>query len=108
MLYGRSAGSWGARRAGSAIPLARPEVRDVTPGQPADRDPHPKQLVHLIMTCAGTTPVFRNRIGLPGSFDEQRKRYPERREALPPHRWGPSPTTAWLAHRALPSWGASA
>ena len=23
---------------------------------------------------------FRNRIGLPGSFDEQRKRYPERRE----------------------------
>ena len=47
--------------------------------QPADQSLI-KQLVHLIYDVRRDDARFRNRIGLPGSFDEQRKRYPERRE----------------------------
>ncbi|MGS3186462.1 4-phosphoerythronate dehydrogenase [Aeromonas taiwanensis] len=59
--------------------LPPPEVRELTPGQPADQSLI-KQLVHLIYDVRRDDARFRNRIGLPGSFDEQRKRYPERRE----------------------------
>lgn len=59
--------------------LPAPEVRELTPGQPADQALI-KQLVHLVYDVRRDDARFRNRIGLPGSFDEQRKRYPERRE----------------------------
>lgn len=59
--------------------LPAPEVRALTPGQPADQALI-KQLVHLIYDVRRDDARFRNRIGQPGSFDEQRKHYPERRE----------------------------
>ncbi|MFM7968918.1 DUF3410 domain-containing protein [Aeromonas sp. A-5] len=51
----------------------------VVPGQPADQGLI-KQLVHLIYDVRRDDARFRNRIGVPGSFDGQRKDYPERRE----------------------------
>ena len=39
-----------------------------------------KQLVHLVYDVRRDDARFRARLGLPGSFDEQRKHYPERRE----------------------------
>lgn len=59
--------------------LPAPEVRELTPGQPADQGLI-KQLVHLIYDVRRDDARFRNRIGVPGSFDGQRKDYPERRE----------------------------
>ena len=59
--------------------LPAPEVRELTPGQPADQGLI-KQLVHLIYDVRRDDARFRNRIGLSGSFDGQRKDYPERRE----------------------------
>lgn len=59
--------------------LPTPEVREVTPGQPADQALI-KQLVHLIYDVRRDDARFRNRLGVAGSFDEQRKYYPERRE----------------------------
>ncbi|WP_426696471.1 4-phosphoerythronate dehydrogenase [Aeromonas hydrophila] len=59
--------------------LPTPEVREVTPGQPADQALI-KQLVHLIYDVRRDDARFRNRLGVAGSFDEQRKHYPERRE----------------------------
>jgi len=61
----------------SLLPI--PEVREVTPGQPADQALI-KQLVHLIYDVRRDDARFRNRLGVAGSFDEQRKHYPERRE----------------------------
>ncbi|WP_287146310.1 4-phosphoerythronate dehydrogenase [Aeromonas sp.] len=61
----------------SLLPV--PEVRALTPGQPADQALI-KQLVHLIYDVRRDDARFRNRIEVPGSFDEQRKHYPERRE----------------------------
>ncbi|MGL6465825.1 4-phosphoerythronate dehydrogenase [Aeromonas hydrophila] len=59
--------------------LPAPEVRELTPGQPADQALI-KQLVHLIYDVRRDDARFRNRIHQAGSFDEQRKHYPERRE----------------------------
>ena len=59
--------------------LPAPEVRELTPGQATDQALI-KQLVHLIYDVRRDDARFRNRIDLPGSFDEQRKHYPERRE----------------------------
>jgi erythronate-4-phosphate dehydrogenase len=76
----RSAGSWGRTpRQDLQSLLPAPEVRELTPGQPADQALI-KQLVHLIYDVRRDDARFRNRIGVPGSFDEQRKDYPERRE----------------------------
>jgi erythronate-4-phosphate dehydrogenase len=61
----------------SLLPV--PEVRALTPGQPADQALI-KQLVHLIYDVRRDDARFRNRIEVPASFDEQRKHYPERRE----------------------------
>ncbi|MDF2413718.1 4-phosphoerythronate dehydrogenase [Aeromonas sp. 1HA1] len=61
----------------SLLPV--PEVRALTPGQPADQALI-KQLVQLIYDVRRDDARFRNRIEVPGSFDEQRKHYPERRE----------------------------
>ena len=63
--------------------LPTPEVREVTPGQPADQALI-KQLVHLIYDVRRDDARFRNRLGVAGSFDEQRKHYPERRELSSP------------------------
>jgi erythronate-4-phosphate dehydrogenase len=49
-----------------------------------------KQLVHLIYDVRRDDARFRNRIGVAGSFDEQRKHYPERRELFLQLK-GPSP-----------------
>lgn len=68
--------------------LPAPEVRALTPGQPADQALI-KQLVHLIYDVRRDDARFRNRIQLPGSFDEQRKHYPERRELSSLHVCGP-------------------
>ncbi|MNO83426.1 Erythronate-4-phosphate dehydrogenase [compost metagenome] len=68
--------------------LPAPEVRELTPGQPADQGLI-KQLVHLIYDVRRDDARFRNRIGLPGSFDGQRKDYPERRELSSLHLKGP-------------------
>lgn len=68
--------------------LPAPEVRALTPGQPADQALI-KQLVHLIYDVRRDDARFRNRIGQPGSFDEQRKHYPERRELSSLHVFGP-------------------
>ncbi|WP_265462806.1 4-phosphoerythronate dehydrogenase [Aeromonas salmonicida] len=68
--------------------LPAPEVRALTPGQPADQALI-KQLVHLIYDVRRDDARFRNRIELPGSFDEQRKHYPERRELSSLHVSGP-------------------
>lgn len=59
--------------------LPTPEVRALTPGQDTDQALI-KQLVHLIYDVRRDDARFRNRIHLAGSFDEQRKHYPERRE----------------------------
>ncbi|MBR7630971.1 4-phosphoerythronate dehydrogenase [Aeromonas popoffii] len=61
----------------SLLPV--PEVRALTPGQPADQALI-KQVVHLIYDVRRDDARFRNRIEVPCSFDEQRKHYPERRE----------------------------
>ena len=68
--------------------LPAPEVRELTPGQPADQGLI-KQLVHLIYDVRRDDARFRNRIGVPGSFDGQRKDYPERRELSSLHLNGP-------------------
>lgn len=68
--------------------LPAPEVRALTPGQLADQALI-KQLVHLIYDVRRDDARFRNRIELPGSFDEQRKHYPERRELSSLHVCGP-------------------
>lgn len=68
--------------------LPAPEVRALTPGQPVDQALI-KQLVHLIYDVRRDDARFRNRIELPGSFDEQRKHYPERRELSSLHVCGP-------------------
>ncbi|MGY3942944.1 4-phosphoerythronate dehydrogenase [Aeromonas tecta] len=59
--------------------LPAPEVRGLTPGQATDQALI-KQLVHLIYDVRRDDARFRNRIHQAGSFDEQRKHYPERRE----------------------------
>lgn len=59
--------------------LPAPEVRELTPGQASDQALI-KQLVHLIYDVRRDDARFRNRIAQAGSFDEQRKHYPERRE----------------------------
>ncbi|MGY3903938.1 4-phosphoerythronate dehydrogenase [Aeromonas lusitana] len=59
--------------------LPAPEVRTLTPGQGTDQALI-KQLVHLIYDVRRDDARFRNRIHQAGSFDEQRKHYPERRE----------------------------
>ena len=85
-LEGKARGTWmlyealcrqlGRTRARICNPCCLPpEVRELTPGQPADQALI-KQLVHLVYDVRRDDARFRNRIGLPGSFDEQRKRYP--------------------------------
>ncbi|KTA82820.1 4-phosphoerythronate dehydrogenase [Aeromonas salmonicida] len=83
--------------------LPAPEVRALTPGQPADQALI-KQLVHLIYDVRRDDARFRNRIGQPGSFDEQRKHYPERRELSSLHVSGPfaSDTLARLGFTVQP------
>lgn len=83
--------------------LPAPEVRALTPGQPADQALI-KQLVHLIYDVRRDDARFRNRIELPGSFDEQRKHYPERRELSSLHVNGPfaSDTLARLGFTVQP------
>lgn len=83
--------------------LPAPEVRALTPGQPADQALI-KQLVHLIYDVRRDDARFRNRIELPGSFDEQRKHYPERRELSSLHVSGPfaSDTLARLGFTVQP------
>ncbi|KTA75471.1 4-phosphoerythronate dehydrogenase [Aeromonas salmonicida] len=83
--------------------LPAPEVRALTPGQPVDQALI-KQLVHLIYDVRRDDARFRNRIELPGSFDEQRKHYPERRELSSLHVNGPfaSDTLARLGFTVQP------
>jgi len=83
--------------------LPAPEVRALTPGQPVDQALI-KQLVHLIYDVRRDDARFRNRIELPGSFDEQRKHYPERRELSSLHVSGPfaSDTLARLGFTVQP------
>ncbi|EQB2600647.1 4-phosphoerythronate dehydrogenase [Aeromonas salmonicida] len=83
--------------------LPAPEVRALTPGQPADQALI-KQLVHLIYDVRRDDARFRNRIELPGSFDELRKHYPERRELSSLHVSGPfaSDTLARLGFTVQP------
>ncbi|MGE6135765.1 4-phosphoerythronate dehydrogenase [Aeromonas salmonicida] len=83
--------------------LPAPEVRALTPGQPADQALI-KQLVHLIYDVRRDDARFRNRIELPGSFDELRKHYPERRELSSLHVNGPfaSDTLARLGFTVQP------
>lgn len=59
--------------------LPAPDVGAVVPGRAADQALI-KQLVHLIYDVRRDDARFRNRVGVPGSFDGQRKHYPERRE----------------------------
>lgn len=59
--------------------LPTPEVRELTPGVATDQALI-KQLVHLIYDVRRDDARFRNRLHQAGSFDEQRKQYPERRE----------------------------
>ncbi|MCZ0750611.1 4-phosphoerythronate dehydrogenase [Aeromonas enteropelogenes] len=59
--------------------LPPPDVRLVEPGRAPDQALI-KQLVHLIYDVRRDDARFRNRLGQPGSFDAQRKHYPERRE----------------------------
>lgn len=84
--------------------LPAPEVRELTPGQPADQRLI-KQLVHLIYDVRRDDARFRNRLAQPGSFDEQRKHYPERRELSSLQVKGPfaSETLARLGFSIRPS-----
>ncbi|MEM0549783.1 MULTISPECIES: 4-phosphoerythronate dehydrogenase [Aeromonas] len=59
------------------LPVA--DVQAVVPGRAPDQALI-KQLVHLIYDVRRDDARFRARLGIPGSFDEQRKNYPERRE----------------------------
>ncbi|MGL5464762.1 MAG: DUF3410 domain-containing protein, partial [Aeromonas veronii] len=59
--------------------LPAPDVQAVVPGRTPDQALI-KQLVHLVYDVRRDDARFRARLGLPGSFDEQRKHYPERRE----------------------------
>ncbi|MFQ2906637.1 4-phosphoerythronate dehydrogenase [Aeromonas allosaccharophila] len=59
--------------------LPAPDVQAVVPGRAPDQALI-KQLVHLVYDVRRDDARFRARLGLPGSFDEQRKHYPERRE----------------------------
>jgi erythronate-4-phosphate dehydrogenase len=59
--------------------LPAPDVQVVVPGRAPDQALI-KQLVHLVYDVRRDDARFRARLGLPGSFDEQRKHYPERRE----------------------------
>ncbi|WP_429055972.1 4-phosphoerythronate dehydrogenase [Aeromonas jandaei] len=59
------------------LPVA--DVQAVVPGRAPDQALI-KQLVHLIYDVRRDDARFRARLGIPGSFDEQRKHYPERRE----------------------------
>jgi erythronate-4-phosphate dehydrogenase len=59
--------------------LPAPEVSELTPGRELDQGLI-KQLVHLIYDVRRDDARFRNRLGIQGSFDGQRKDYPERRE----------------------------
>ncbi|MEH8216154.1 4-phosphoerythronate dehydrogenase [Aeromonas veronii] len=59
--------------------LPAPDVQAVVPGRTPDQALI-KQLVHLVYDVRRDDARFRARLSLPGSFDEQRKHYPERRE----------------------------
>ncbi|MGL4794371.1 MAG: DUF3410 domain-containing protein, partial [Aeromonas jandaei] len=59
--------------------LPAADVQAVVPGRAPDQALI-KQLVHLIYDVRRDDARFRARLGIPGSFDEQRKHYPERRE----------------------------
>ncbi len=59
--------------------LPAPDVQAVVPGRAPDQALI-KQLVHLVYDVRRDDARFRARVGQPGSFDEQRKHYPERRE----------------------------
>lgn len=59
--------------------LPAPDVTELSPGRAADQALI-KQLVHLIYDVRRDDARFRARLAIPGSFDEQRKGYPERRE----------------------------
>ena len=59
--------------------LPAPDVTELSPGRAADQALI-KQLVHLIYDVRRDEARFRARLAIPGSFDEQRKGYPERRE----------------------------
>ncbi|BBQ52757.1 erythronate-4-phosphate dehydrogenase [Aeromonas veronii] len=59
------------------LPVA--DVQAVVPGRAPDQALI-KQLVHLIYDVRRDDARFRARLGIPCSFDEQRKHYPERRE----------------------------
>lgn len=59
--------------------LPAPDVTELSPGRGADQALI-KQLVHLIYDVRRDDARFRARLAIPGSFDEQRKGYPERRE----------------------------
>ncbi|PJG60190.1 4-phosphoerythronate dehydrogenase [Aeromonas cavernicola] len=59
--------------------LPAPDVAQVVPSKVADQGLI-KQLVHLVYDVRRDDARFRNRAGEPGSFDAQRKDYPERRE----------------------------
>ena len=59
--------------------LQAADVQAVVPGRAPDQALI-KQLVHLIYDVRRDDARFRARLGIPGSFDEQRKHYPERRE----------------------------
>ena len=39
-----------------------------------------KKLIHLVYDVRRDDAIFRNKIAQPGSFDDMRKKYPERRE----------------------------
>ena len=71
--------------------LPAPEVRELTPGQPADQALI-KQLVHLVYDVRRDDARFRNRIGCPAASMSS-KALPRQRELS--QLKGPSPTTDW-------------
>lgn len=60
-----------------------------------------KKLIHLVYDVRRDDARFRHRIGLPGQFDEMRKRYPERRE------WSSVSVSTELNHSVLMKLGFS-
>lgn len=89
-LEGKARGTWMLYRAlcqqEGRLPRAEleqllpaPDVTELRPGRAADQALI-KQLVHLIYDVRRDDARFRARLAIPGSFDEQRKGYPERRE----------------------------
>lgn len=80
MLYQAFCQQWGYQpRQDLSQLLPPPDVQAVLPGRVADQALI-RQLVHLVYDVRRDDARFRARLALPGSFDEQRKCYPERRE----------------------------